>query len=87
VTVSIEGRATWYAYHPGQAAAGWALRRAIGPGWRGTLVRVCAGRCVVVLLTDFMASADHRKVIDLDVRDFAALAPTSRGVIAAEVGW
>jgi hypothetical protein len=43
------GAATWYDYVPGGAAAGPALRRALGAGWRGTTVMACYRRdCVRV---------------------------------------
>lgn len=83
------GVATWYDWRPGGAAAGPALRRALGPNWRGQRVRVCAGgRCVTVTLNDWCACGDRGgrpTVIDLDRRSFAALAPPSRGVINVEV--
>jgi len=85
VAAGVRGIATWYAYRPGQAAAGPALRRALGPGWRGTVVTVCAGSsCLRVRLTDWMR-AD--RLADLDSRSFAALAPLSRGVLEVTVSW
>src|ERR1700686_3621122 len=66
----ISGVASWYAWHPGEAAAGPALRRFLGSSWRGTVVRVCAKVCIRVRLTDFMR-AD--RLIDLDSRSFAQL--------------
>jgi hypothetical protein len=82
---TVAGKATWYAYVPGHAAAGPALRRALGKGWRGTKVTACsAGRCVRVTLSDWCACG-HGRVIDLDVRSFARLADPSRGVITVEV--
>jgi hypothetical protein len=81
----VRGKATWYDYRPGHAAAGPALRRALGKGWRGTKVTACsAGRCVRVTLSDWCACG-HGRVIDLDVRSFARLADPSRGVITVEV--
>ena len=84
----ITGVATWYAYVPGQAAAASALRRAIGPHWRGTRVTVCAGgRCVGVVLTDYEASTVEGRLVDLDSRDFAALGALGRGVLRVTVRW
>ena len=84
-TVALEGRATWYAYRSGQAAAGPALRAFLGPHWRGKTVLVCSGgRCVRALLSDWCACGGGR-VIDLDRRLFAALAAPSRGVIRVTV--
>lgn len=80
--------ASWYAYHPGQAAAGPGLRH---PGWRGETVLVCKApfrvlsfRCVVVRLTDWcqcFAGTPRERIIDLDRRDFARLADPSRGLV------
>jgi hypothetical protein len=81
----VSGTASWYDYVQGGAAAGPALRSALGPGWRGTRVRVCAdGKCVRVLLSDWCACGGGR-VIDLDVRSFARLAPPSAGLVAVTV--
>ena len=82
--VSATGQATWYRYHPGQAAAGPALRAWIGKGWRGTTVLVCAKACVVVRLTDWCACKGER-IVDLDSRSFRALAPLSQGVVRVTV--
>ena len=88
---ALTGRATWYAYRPGQAAAGPALRRALGKSWRGRTVTVCAGgRCVRALLTDWCLCSSARgggRIIDLDSRTFAAIAPLSRGVVRVDVRW
>jgi hypothetical protein len=82
----VSGTATWYATGPGagQAAAGPALRRAIGPAWRGSTVQVCAGHCVTVKLTDWCACPDGR-VVDLSDEDFASLAPLPMGVLRVTV--
>ncbi len=87
VTGALTGVASWYRYIPGGAAAGPALRLALGPGWRGHSVAVCrtdggAMACVRVTLSDFMR-AD--RLIDLDSRSFAALMPLSRGLVTVEV--
>ena len=83
----LQGVASWYRYVEGGAAAGPALRSALGPGWRGMSVAVCrtdggAMACVRVTLSDFMR-AD--RLIDLDSRSFAALMPLSRGLVTVEV--
>ena len=84
-TVALEGRATWYAYRSGEAAAGPALRAMLGKNWRATAVTVTAnGHAVTARLTDWCACG-HGRVIDLDRRLFAALAPPSRGVIRVTV--
>lgn len=82
----VEGTATWYRYRQGQAAAGPALRFALGKHWRGSRVLVCEehGRCVAVRLTDWCACSDDR-VIDLDLRDFGRLANPRLGVLAVTV--
>ena len=84
-TAGLHGSATWFAAPSGTAAAGPALRAMLGKGWRGQTVQVCAGgRCVRARLTDWCACG-HGRVIDLDRRLFAALAPPSRGVIRVTV--
>jgi hypothetical protein len=84
MVTTVTGIASWYRYVPGGAAAGPRLRSALGPGWRGSVVRVCAGACVVVTLSDFMR-AD--RLIDLDARSFVQLAPLSAGLVSVEVSW
>ena len=77
---TISGLATWYSWHPAEAAAGPALRSWLGSSWRGTVVWVTSGnRSVSVRLTDFMVSG--RSLVDLDSRSFAKLAPLSTGVL------
>jgi rare lipoprotein A (peptidoglycan hydrolase) len=80
----VVGTATWYRYHEGQAAAGPALRRALGAKWRGQRVTVCTLECVTVRLTDWCA-CHHGRVIDLDRRDFAKLDDPGFGVIPVMV--
>jgi hypothetical protein len=80
--VSVSGIASWYRYRIGQAAAGPRLRAALGPGWRGDSVEVCAAICIRVRLTDYMV-AD--RLIDLDSRSFAQLAPLSRGLVTVRI--
>ena len=89
VPVIAVGVATWFDSPAGVSAAGPALRAALGPGWRGQTVTVCAGeRCVETVLGDWCACGDRPggpTVIDLHTPVFAALAPLSRGVIRVEV--
>lgn len=87
---SLRGTATWYdAPSRTDAAAGPALRRALGSGWRGSWVRVSSGGAsVAVRLTDWCACGPRNgtpTVIDLDDRAFRVLAPLSRGVIRVAV--
>ena len=86
---SLRGTSSWYAYVAGQAAAGPALRRALGDSWRGTVVVVSAGeRMVRVRLTDWCqcyAGTATERIIDLDRRDFAVLAAPSRGLVPVVV--
>ena len=85
----LRGVATWFDSPAGVSAAGPALRAALGSGWRGRTVTVCAGeRCVETVLGDWCACGDRPggpTVIDLHAPIFAALAPLSRGVIAVTV--
>lgn len=82
---SLEGIATWYRWHPGEAAAGPGLRRFLGKSWRGSVVTVSRGsRSVTVRLTDWCA-CPGRRIVDLDVRAFAALGDPSLGVLRVEV--
>lgn len=80
--IGVQGTATWYAYHPGQAAAGARLRNALGPNWRGMTVEVCGpAGCKVVRLTDYEASTIPGRLVDLDSRDFPKVCgPLSLGV-------
>jgi hypothetical protein len=83
---SIAGRATWFRSPANVSAAGPALRRAIGPRWRGTVVRVCSGsRCVRTVLSDWMR-AD--RLIDLDDGVVRRLGLSlSQGVYRVTVTW
>ena len=84
VTGELSGVASWYRYVAGQAAAGPALR--VGD-WRGRRVTVTAnGRSVVVALTDACQCYGTR-LIDLDRRTFAVLAPLAAGLVDVEVTW
>ena len=80
----LSGVASWYQYVAGQAAAGPRLRSALGPGWRGSVVTVCAASCVRVTLSDFMV---RDRLVDLDSRSFAALAPLSQGIVEVTISW
>ena len=81
----LTGTSTWYAYRPGQAAAGARLRAAIGKGWRGTAVSVNGVR---VVLTDWMGTRDPAKVIDLDAGLFRRICgPLSLGVCRVDIRW
>ena len=86
---TVVGVATYFKSPSGVSAAGPALRAALGPGWRGQSVRVCAGvRCVVTVLGDWCACGPRPggpTVIDLDDNVFAMLAPLSRGVLRVTV--
>jgi len=85
---TLRGNATWFASPQNVSAAGPALRRAIGPGWRGTRVRVCSGgRCAWTVLGDWCACRRGNRVIDLDDNVMAALGGIDRGVIPVTVRW
>lgn len=90
----VRGWATWYdAPSKQDAAAGPALRRALGRDWRGSWVRVSriAGgevRTVVVVLSDWCACGPRHgspTVIDLDDRAFDALGSLGEGVIRVSI--
>jgi len=83
---SIRGSASWFRSPRGVSAAGPALRRALGPGWRGTRVRVTgpAGSATTTL-GDWMRA---NRLIDLDDDVFPAVCgPLSRGICKAKVTW
>ena len=80
---SVTGLASWFRSPAGVSAAGPRLRSALGPGWRGTRVRVCtATACATTKLGDWMR-AD--RLIDLDSPVFARLAPLSVGLLPVTV--
>lgn len=88
----LAGLATWYNDGPGYyAAAGPALRRAIGPGWRDRIVTVCVRRCITgVRLSDWCACGKRNgrnTVLDLSLFTFARLGPPGRGVMEVTVSW
>ncbi len=87
---ALRGVASWYAAPRGTAAAGPALRAALGPSWRGTRVSVASGGSVVsVTLADWCLCrvGGSERLVDLPAGDFAALAPLGLGLAAAEVSW
>ena len=90
-SAGIRGLATWYDAAPGEAAAGPTLRDALGPRWRGRVVKVTTDQgSVLVRLTDWCACGDRGSVptlIDLPRSDFAQLGRLGRGVLPVEVSW
>lgn len=91
-TGALRGVATWYdAPTRRDAAAGPALRDALGSDWRGRWVTVsAAGRSTLVRLTDWCACGDRHgspTVLDLDDAAFARLAPLGTGVLDVVVSW
>jgi hypothetical protein len=82
----ITGPATWYdAPTARDAAAGPALRRALGRGWRDSTVQVCGkATCIEVVLSDWCACG-HGHLIDLDDQAFRQLAPLSQGIVRVTV--
>jgi hypothetical protein len=82
---TLRGVASWYAAPRSVAAAGPALRRALGPRWRGSWVRVVAGdRSVTVKLVDWCQCYGVR-LVDLSDDDFAVLAPLAAGVVRVRI--
>ena len=84
----LTGRASWYPASGLIAAAGPELRSRLGPDWRGTRVRVCAGDCVVVRLTDFCQcyrGEKRERLVDLSDDAFDQLAPLAAGVVRVRV--
>lgn len=72
------------------AAAGEPLRRAIGPGWRGSTVTVCTPDCIEPRATVDVRLIDEcvcGRVLDLYASAFAGLAALSAGELAVEVSW
>jgi hypothetical protein len=88
---AVGGWATWFAAPRGTAAAGPALRAALGRSWRGRPVTVWLGsRHTTVRLTDWCACGPRSgsaTLLDLSASAFAALAPLSRGVQKVTVSW
>ena len=80
--VGLRGTASWFRAPAGTAAAGPALRAALGVHWRGQRVRLCGpAGCATVRLTDWMR-AD--RLVDLNPGAFRAVCgPLSRGLCVA----
>lgn len=79
---TLQGQASYYDWHAGQAAAGPGLRAYIGHDWRGSTVRVSgpAGK-MDVQLTDYCGCPSKGRVIDLDDQAFIRICgPLSKGV-------
>lgn len=88
--MALSGTASWFASPRGSAAAGPALRAALGPSWRGTEVTVTAGgRSATVRVSDWCLCrvGGSVRLIDLPRADFGALADPSLGLVASEVSW
>jgi hypothetical protein len=93
----VSGRASWHATGRDGlfAAAGPALRSALGPGWRGAKVSVCRmdGFCLSITLNDFCRcdTAEPYKLLDLSIQAFRLFDPrggngtTDPGIIEVEV--
>jgi hypothetical protein len=82
---TVPGLASWYGVDGDVAAAGPALRHG---HWRGSIVAVCADRCVTVRLVDFcqcLRGQRSERLIDLSPSAFARLAPLSAGLIRVTV--
>lgn len=67
--VIVTGLSTWYRWHPNEAAAGPALRKALGSKWRGTWVVVTAG--------------EHLDAIDRRLTALEGLLDTARAFVTA----
>jgi hypothetical protein len=91
------GSASWYCGHGSActhgymdglyAAAGPALRAALGREWRGRRVHVASGlRGVDITLIDWCACPNGR-LLDLFSDAFLRLAPLDRGVVKVTVSW
>ena len=93
VSVSREpaprGVASWYSARPGTAAAGPALREALGPDYLGQSVRVCAGsRCIevrIVTSCQCYRGEPGERLIDLSRSAFSRLADPSVGLVRVTV--
>lgn len=86
---TLTGRASWYEYVPGGAAAGPKLRAMLGKDWRGSKVSVCRGEtCIRVTLSDWCQcykGEKRERIIDLDVRTFDALGDPGDGVMRVTI--
>jgi len=84
----LRGLASFYDWHSGEAAAGPALRAFLGPKWRGQRVRVCASRCLSLVISDWcqcLRGKPDERIIDLARSDFALLAPLSQGLVRVTI--
>jgi rare lipoprotein A (peptidoglycan hydrolase) len=75
------GVATWYRWRPGQCATSYLPK--------GTHIKIRSlrtGRIVYCVVTDSQPYSKGR-VVDLDVHQFAKLAPLARGVEHVAVTW
>lgn len=87
----LRGVATWYPAGGPVAAAGPALRAALGSSWRGMVISVCGKQsCTRVRLIDWCACGDRHgepTLLDLGLDAFTRLADPSAGVIDVTVRW
>jgi hypothetical protein len=83
--VIVTGRASWYGTGPGagHAAAGPALRSALGKHWRGTHLTIWYGKAHVDVVIDDWCQCSYRKpgekTIDLSDEDFGTLTDFGKG--------
>ena len=87
---TLAGVASWYAYVPGGAAAGPALRAWLGPDWRGQRVTVTGPvGSLELLLSDWCQCSTNPasvKIIDLAAVDFPRICgPLALGVCAVTI--
>ena len=82
---TLRGTASWFAAPVGTAAAGPALRAALGPDWRGRSVAVTSGGMSVRVVLDDWCQCYGTRLIDLSLGSFSALADPSRGLVLVEV--
>jgi rare lipoprotein A (peptidoglycan hydrolase) len=83
----LSGVASWYAAPVGTAAAGPALRAALGRSWRGRTVTVTRGGASVRVLLDDWCQCYGTRLVDLSRDAFAALGDPSLGLLGVEVTW
>ena len=89
----VAGTATWYCCTKGHsagsptAAAGPALRAALGSHWRGRWVRVTGGGSATVVKLDDWCQCGSGRVIDLHPGPFGELAALSAGIVRVTVTW
>lgn len=86
--LSLRGSASWYRVPGLTAAAGPELRQALGKGWRGARVTVCADRCVTVRLVDWCQcyrGERRERLVDLSDGAFSRLAPLPVGIVRVRI--